>query len=54
MTMTMTEQETTREINQQLPIAKGEDVEFAEELADSDDKEAQERANAADYRQEED
>lgn len=47
----------TNELNnseeQQLPIAKNEDVEFSAELADEDDVEAQERANAADYRQEE-
>jgi hypothetical protein len=49
----MTEEQRARVINRQLPIAKGEDVEFAESLADSDDKEAQARANAADNRQEE-
>lgn len=35
---------------EQLPIASAEDVEFSEELADRDDKEAQERAEAADRR----
>nr|WP_255807586.1 YfhD family protein [Cohnella mopanensis] len=35
---------------EQLPIASAEDVEFSEELADQDDKEAQERARAADLR----
>jgi hypothetical protein len=47
----MTEQEAQAQ-NNHLPIAKKEDVEFAAELADSDDREAQERANAADHRQE--
>ncbi|MDD9268697.1 YfhD family protein [Paenibacillus sp. GCM10023248] len=36
-----------------LPIAKNEDVEFSAEVADRDDFEAAERANAADHRQEE-
>ncbi len=36
--------------NKQLPIGSAEDVEFADELADGDDKEAQERAAAADRR----
>ncbi|MFD0692842.1 YfhD family protein [Paenibacillus sp. GCM10027628] len=35
-----------------LPITKNEDVEFAAEVADADDYEAAERAQAADYRQE--
>ncbi|WP_082562148.1 MULTISPECIES: YfhD family protein [unclassified Paenibacillus] len=37
----------------QLPIVKNEDVEFAAEVADADDFEAAERAQSADYRQEE-
>ncbi|MEW9701580.1 YfhD family protein [Paenibacillus sp. SI8] len=36
----------------ELPIVKNEDVEFAAEVADEDDFEAAERAQAADYRQE--
>jgi hypothetical protein len=36
----------------ELPIAKNEDVEYSAELADAHDKEAQERANQADARQE--
>ncbi|NEW05178.1 YfhD family protein [Paenibacillus sp. SYP-B3998] len=36
-----------------LPITKSEDVEFSAEVADADDFEAAERAQAADYRQEE-
>lgn len=38
--------------NEVLPIAKSEDVEFSEALADADDREALERAEAADERQE--
>jgi hypothetical protein len=34
----------------ELPVDSAEDVEFSEELADRDDKEAQERAAAADRR----
>jgi len=34
----------------QLPVAKSEDVEFSEELADRDDREARNRAEAADRR----
>lgn len=34
----------------ELPIAKGEDVEFSEELADEADHKAAERAAAADRR----
>ncbi|WP_261305693.1 YfhD family protein [Paenibacillus andongensis] len=37
----------------ELPVVKNEDVEFAAEVADADDFEAAERAQAADYRQEE-
>ncbi|GGG10820.1 YfhD family protein [Paenibacillus abyssi] len=36
----------------ELPIAKNEDVEYSEELADRDDRIAQERASAADERAE--
>ncbi|MFC4778547.1 YfhD family protein [Paenibacillus sp. GCM10023252] len=36
----------------ELPIAKNEDVEFSEELADRDDQTANERAKAADARAE--
>lgn len=35
-----------------LPVAKQEDVEFSAEIADRDDFEAAERAQAADERQE--
>ena len=35
---------------ERLPVAKAEDVEYSEELADGDDKKAQERAEAADRR----
>lgn len=35
----------------ELPIASNEDVEYAAELADADDVEAQERAIEADHRQ---
>lgn len=38
--------------NQNLPVAKQEDVEFSAEVADKDDFEAAERAQAADDRQE--
>jgi len=34
----------------QLPIGSAEDVEFADELADCDDKKAQRRAEAAEQR----
>jgi len=37
--------------NKRLPIGRNEDVEYSEELADADDLEAQERAEAADRRQ---
>lgn len=36
----------------ELPIAKNEDVEYSAELADADDLEAQQRAEAADCRAE--
>lgn len=36
----------------QLPVAKNEDVEFSEELADEADREAARRAAAADQRNE--
>ncbi|WP_199624721.1 YfhD family protein [Paenibacillus alkalitolerans] len=38
--------------HRKLPIAKNEDVEFSRDLADADDLEAAERAEAADRRQE--
>ncbi|WNR46362.1 YfhD family protein [Paenibacillus roseipurpureus] len=38
--------------NRNLPVAKQEDVEFSSEVADRDDFEAAERAEAADQRQE--
>jgi hypothetical protein len=37
----------------ELPVVKNEDVEFAAEVADEDDFEAAERAEAAAHRQEE-
>ncbi|UJF35054.1 YfhD family protein [Paenibacillus hexagrammi] len=40
------------EQNNQLPVAKNEDVEFSSEIADRDDMEAVQRAHAADARQE--
>lgn len=39
------------EMNEELPVAQNENVEFSETLADEDDREAQERARAADQRQ---
>jgi hypothetical protein len=36
--------------NSKMPIASAEDVEFADELADEDDQEAQQRAIEADRR----
>lgn len=36
----------------QLPVGKNEDVEFSQDIADDNDVEAQERAKAADNRQE--
>jgi hypothetical protein len=48
MKMTSTEEQDERK----LPISKNEQVEFSAELADADDIEAVERAEAADYRQE--
>jgi hypothetical protein len=38
--------------NKKLPIAKNEDVEFSVELADREDREALQRAKAADKRAE--
>jgi hypothetical protein len=38
--------------NRNLPIAKNEDVKFSAEYADTDDIEAAERSEEADYRQE--
>lgn len=40
--------------NEPFPIGKNEDVEFSEALADEDDLEAVERAEAADNRQQND
>ncbi|TMV43833.1 YfhD family protein [Paenibacillus mesophilus] len=40
--------------NEALPIGKNEDVDFSEALADEDDLEAVERAEAADNRQQND
>lgn len=37
--------------NREMPTARAEDVEFSEALADADDLEAVERAEAADRRQ---
>ncbi|MBW5444918.1 YfhD family protein [Cohnella sp. CFH 77786] len=37
-------------VNESLPTASAEDVEFSEELADQDDREAQQRAAEADRR----
>lgn len=45
----MSEQEKQRQIGK-LPVAVNEDVEYSEELADADDREAAERAKAADER----
>ncbi|WP_248926738.1 YfhD family protein [Paenibacillus hamazuiensis] len=45
----MTEQQNERN---RLPIAKNEDVEYSAELADAEDKEARQRADQADARQE--
>lgn len=41
---------TNEHTNSRLPVVSAEDVEFAEELADADDKEAQRRAAEADKR----
>jgi hypothetical protein len=40
-----------KQANKNFPIAKNEDVEFSEELADHDDLEALKRAHAANARQ---
>lgn len=48
----MTANERSEQANRNLPTAKNEDMEFSAELADQDDMEAAERADAADYRQE--
>lgn len=45
----MNEQEKQRQ-NGKLPVAVNEDVEYSEELADADDREAAERAKEADER----
>lgn len=47
----MANNEMNRKASNQLPVAKNEDVEFSEALADADDREAVERAEAADSRQ---
>ncbi|WP_245948281.1 YfhD family protein [Paenibacillus sambharensis] len=39
-------------MNRKLPVAKAEDVEYSEELADMNDREARARAEAADRRAE--
>ena len=39
-----------RERTGNLPIGRNEDVKYAEELADTEDREAQKRADAADKR----
>ncbi|MEB3100710.1 YfhD family protein [Ferviditalea candida] len=44
-------EETNRQQNNNLPVAKREDVEFSAEAADADDLEAVERAEAAEQRQ---
>lgn len=46
-------QKQNQDEQSKLPVTKNEDVEFAAEVADADDFEAAERAQAADYRQEE-
>jgi hypothetical protein len=46
-------QKQNQQEESQLPVVKNEDVEFTAEIADADDFEAAERAQAADYRQEE-
>nr|WP_090815937.1 YfhD family protein [Paenibacillus sp. yr247] len=46
-------QKKNQQEQRQLPVVKNEDVEFAAEIADENDFEAAERAQAADYRQEE-
>ncbi|MGM0880663.1 MAG: YfhD family protein [Bacillota bacterium] len=49
----MTDKNDFEKINfAQLPIAKNEDVEFSEELADEADRQAARRAAAADQRNE--
>ncbi|MCZ8511155.1 YfhD family protein [Paenibacillus filicis] len=40
------------QVGRRLPKGKNENVEFSSELADQDDREAQERARQADARQE--
>nr|WP_157279945.1 YfhD family protein [Paenibacillus swuensis] len=39
-------------VGRRLPVSKNEDVEYSEELADRNDKQAQDRGAAADERQE--
>ena len=48
----MSQKQNQKEQNQ-ITCLKNEDVEFAAEVADADDFEAAERAQSADYRQEE-
>lgn len=43
--------EQSKRNEEQLPVARNEDVEFSWELADEEDREAMERMNAADRRQ---
>ena len=50
--MTDQNRNNQRQQNEQLPVTVNEDVEFAEALADEEDLEAVERAEAADCRQE--
>ncbi|NQX57738.1 YfhD family protein [Paenibacillus qinlingensis] len=45
-------QKNNNQAQSKLPVAKQEDVEFSAEVADKDDFEAAERAQAADDRQE--
>lgn len=45
-------QKQNNQANNDLPVAKQEDVEFSAEVADKDDFEAAQRAQAADDRQE--
>lgn len=47
-------QEADRQRKDNLPIAKGEDVEFSSEVADEDDMEAVQRAESAEQRQQND
>ncbi|MFD2612719.1 YfhD family protein [Paenibacillus gansuensis] len=42
----------SRGTGHRLPVSKNEDVEYSDEIADGDDREARERAAEADQRQE--